>query len=113
PSNLISRNPPPAGIESTSFAFIGSTKAGRGAVDGFLDAFFFVSRFDLPLGLDRQILSPLDSSFMLLPESAEVSSSFLETGFISSPALIKSHCFWSLSRTKYHSPLSLEPFSTK
>src|SRR2546430_4827794 len=63
--------------------------------------------------LDCQTRSPLANSSMLLPESAEVSSSFAEIGGKSSAPLISSHCLASRRRTRYHSPRSFSPLRMK
>src|SRR2546423_1093907 len=63
--------------------------------------------------LKCQTLSPFANSFIVFPDKAEVSSNFLEIGRMSFLPLIKSHCFWSRRRTKYHSPRSFWPRRTK
>src|SRR6187399_365701 len=104
PSYLISYCHSPAGALRTSAAIMGSKKGRilpKDLPEDFVD--------DL-VELEFQTLSDFARAAMLLPESAEVSSSFFETGFIVLPPRISNHCLSSsLSRTRYHSPASFRP----
>ena len=80
---------------------MGSTKLGKppSELGRFVEIVFVCSE-----RLESQTLSVLPMASIVRPEKAEVSSSFLEIGFMSSRPRASSQFFSSRNLTRYHSP---------